>query len=182
MTSPATTPSLAQATPGLGRQSVSPDLTIVVRDHRPAPQGSKRHVGNGRIVEQSKRVAPWRAAVHAAAAGAMTSRHIRRYGGRPASWPQPLDGPLSVEVVFTVRKPTSAPKTRTTWPTTRDSGDIDKLLRSTFDALGTARAISDDSRIVEVAARKVHPSEGLDALDEPGAVIRIWQLGEAVDR
>lgn len=171
MTAPATTPTPAQTTP---------DLTVVVRNHRPAPQGSKRHIGNGRMVEQSKRVAPWRAAVHAAAAGAMTSRHIRRYGGPPASRPQPLDGPLSVEVVFTVRKPTSAPKTRTRWPTTRDSGDIDKLLRSTFDALGTGGAIHDDARIVEVTARKVHPGEGLDALDTPGAVVRIWRLGEAV--
>lgn len=26
----------------------------------PAPQGSKRHVGEGRMVESSKRVKPWR--------------------------------------------------------------------------------------------------------------------------
>ncbi|MCY0960819.1 RusA family crossover junction endodeoxyribonuclease [Streptomyces sp. H27-H5] len=147
--------------------NATPDLTVTVLSHRPAPQGSKRHVGRGRLIEQSTRVKPWRAAVdeavRAAVAGAV-----------------PLDGPLSVEIAFTVRKPASAPKTRITWPTTRDSGDLDKLLRSTFDALTTAGAIADDSRIVEVTARKMHPGEGLDALDGPGAVIRVWRLTPAV--
>jgi Holliday junction resolvase RusA-like endonuclease len=144
-----------------------PALTITVLGHRPAPQGSKRHVGRGRLVEQSLRVKPWRQAVHDATTSALANTGIG-----------PLDGPLSVEVALTVRKPVSAPKTRITWPTTRDSGDIDKLLRSTFDALTTGGAIADDSRIVEVIARKMHPGEGVDALEQPGAVIRVWQLGE----
>lgn len=148
--------------------TTAPDFTVTVHGHRPAPQGSKRHVGQGRLIEQSKRVKPWRKAAEDAARAAVTG--------------EPLDGPLSVEIAFTVRKPVSAPKTRLTWPTTRDSGDLDKLLRSTFDALTTAGAIADDSRIVEVTARKMHPGEGLDALDEPGAVIRVWQLTEGATR
>lgn len=152
-----------------------PDLEFTVH-HRPAPQGSKRHVGHGRLLEQSKRVAPWREAVDTAARAARVVSHI---GDVPVHKPS-LDGPLSVEIIFTVRKPASAPKTRVTWPTTRDSGDIDKLLRSTFDALSTSGAIADDSRIVEVVARKVFPGEGLDALETPGAVIRVWRLTEAV--
>jgi len=143
----------------------TPDLEIIVR-HRPAPQGSKRHIGGGRLIEESKRVAPWRRAVAAAACAVLTGDD-----GEPRA---PLDGPLSAEVVFTVRKPQS--HKRVSWPTTRDSGDIDKLLRSTFDALASAGAIVDDARVVEVTARKVHPGEGLDALDEPGAVIRVWRL------
>jgi hypothetical protein len=169
-------------TPATGSTPARPDLEFTVTDHRPAPQGSKRHVGRGRLLEQSKRVAPWREAVDKAARAAMAFRHMKRYGGYPAIPPQPLDGPLSVEVVFTVRKPASAPKRRVTWPTTRDSGDIDKLLRSTFDALTTGGAIADDSRIVEITARKVFPGEGLDALETPGAVIRVWRLAEAVAR
>ncbi|MBE4796181.1 RusA family crossover junction endodeoxyribonuclease [Streptomyces caniscabiei] len=170
--------------PATGSTPARPDLEFTVTDHRPAPQGSKRHVGRGRLLEQSKRVAPWREAVDTAARAAALARHILEYGGRPApgAAPAPLDGPLSLEVVFTVRKPASAPKTRVTWPTTRDSGDIDKLLRSTFDALTTAGAIADDSRIVEITARKVFPGEGLDALETPGAVIRVWRLAEAVAR
>lgn len=166
------------AAPATGQPA--PDLEFTVRDHRPAPQGSKRHVGQGRLLEQSKRVAPWRVAVDEAARAAMTVRHMLKYGGMPAAPPQPLDGPLSVEIVFTVRKPASAPKRRVTWPTTRDSGDLDKLLRSSFDALTTGGAIADDSRIVEVSSRKVFPGEGLDALETPGAVIRVWRLPEAV--
>lgn len=157
-----TRPAAVTATPA--------DLTITVAGHRPAPQGSKRHIGQGRLIEQSRRVKPWRTAVAEAVAPFTLSLEA------------PLDGPLSVEITFTVRKPASAPKTRITWPTTRDSGDLDKLLRSTFDALTEAGAIADDSRIVEVVARKVHPGEGLDALDEPGAVIRVWRLAEAVAR
>lgn len=172
------TPTLP-VTPAADPTSARADLEFTVH-HRPAPQGSKKHVGRGRLLEQSKRVAPWREAVDTAARAALNARHVLEHGGRPAIAPQPLDGPLSVEVVFTVRKPASAPKTRVTWPTTRDSGDIDKLLRSTFDALTTSGAIADDSRIVETVARKVFPGEGLDALEEPGAVIRVWRLTEAV--
>ena len=172
-----TAPTLPEA-PAATAAGPRPDLEFTVH-HRPAPQGSKRHVGRGRLLEQSKRVAPWREAVDTAARAAVNARHVLEHGGRPAVAPMPLDGPLSVEIVFTVSKPASAPKTRVTWPTTRDSGDIDKLLRSSFDALTTAGAIADDSRIVEVVARKVFPGEGLDALEQPGAVIRVWRL-EAV--
>ncbi|WKD36553.1 RusA family crossover junction endodeoxyribonuclease [Streptomyces xanthophaeus] len=173
----------AAGMPILPAAGTSPaDLTIVVRNHRPAPQGSKRHVGRGRLIEQSTRVRPWREAVETAVRKAMTIRHAIKHGGVPGGPYDPLDGPLSVEIAFTVRKPASAPKYRLTWPTTRDSGDLDKLLRSTFDALTTSGAIADDSRIVEVTARKMHPGEGLDALDEPGAVIRVWRLTEAAAR
>lgn len=151
--------------------SEEPDLVVVVVHHRPAPQGSKRHVGHGRMVEESKRVEPWRKAVAVAA---------RQSIG--ADW-QPLDGPLAIEVVFTVRKPKSAPKTRQTWPCTRDSGDIDKLLRSTFDALATdVRAIADDSRVIHVAAVKAFPGEHPGTLPQPGAVIRVWQLNPTNDQ
>lgn len=155
----------ALVAPGTTPGAAGPALTVVVRGHRPAPQGSKRHVGGGRMVEQSKRVAPWRAAVVAAV------RQVR------AAACAPLDGPLAVEATFTVVKPATASKRRISWPTTRHSGDLDKLLRSTFDALTDARAISDDARVIEVTARKVYPGQGRRALDAPGAVIRIWTLG-----
>lgn len=155
-----------------------PDLTITVTNHRPAPQGSKTKSRYGAIIDDNPRTKPWRKAVHDAAAKAMACGHLDARTV-PAA---PLDGPLSVEVTFTVTKPASAPKRRVTWPITRASGDIDKLLRSTFDALTTGGAIADDSRIVEVRATKVHPGEGVDALDQPGAVIRIWNLNAGADR
>lgn len=150
-------------------------LTIVVHG-RPAPQGSKKYAGHRRnsasgrisavLVEQSKRVKPWRALVTRAAMDTMLDTQLT----------EPLDGPLEAEIVFTVRKPASAPKRRRTWPTTRDSGDIDKLLRSTFDGIADAQAVADDSRIIRVTATKTFPGEHPEALAEPGAVIRLYTL------
>lgn len=122
----------------------------------PAPQGSKRHVGGGRMIESSKKVKPWREAVKWAAVEAR----------RGAS---PLEGALSVLLVFTLPKPQSAPKTRKTWPSKKP--DIDKLIRSTFDALTDAGIWIDDAQVVSLLARKVFPLEGEDALDAPGVKV-----------
>ncbi|MFJ8727713.1 RusA family crossover junction endodeoxyribonuclease [Streptomyces sp. NPDC093269] len=151
-------------------------LTIVVHG-RPAPQGSKKYAGHRRnsasgrisavLVEQSKRVKPWRALVTAATQQAITTAE---------SDYEPLDGPLEAEVIFTVRKPASAPKRRRTWPVTRDSGDLDKLLRSTFDGIADGQAVVDDARIIAVTATKTFPNEHPEALSEPGAIIRLYTL------
>ena len=52
-------------------------LTVIVYG-TPAPQGSKRHVGHGRMIEQSKRVKPWRNDVKAAAETAIVEWEQRR--------------------------------------------------------------------------------------------------------
>jgi Holliday junction resolvase RusA-like endonuclease len=150
-------------------------LTIVVYG-RPAPQGSKKYAGHRRnaasgrvsavLVEQSKRVKPWRALVTTAAMNAVLDHRLT----------VPLDGPLEADIVFTVLKPASAPKRKQTWPTTRHSGDVDKLIRSTFDGIADAGAVTDDSRIIRVTAAKAFPGEYPGALDEPGAVIRLYTL------
>jgi crossover junction endodeoxyribonuclease RusA len=132
-------------------------ITITVYG-TPGPQGSKRHVGNGRMVESSAKVKPWREAVIWAARGV---------GGK-------IPGPVGVDITFTLPKPKSAPKTKRTWPDRKP--DIDKLVRSTFDALTSAGAIEDDARVVNVSAYKVFPGEGPDALDVPGCVIRLWTV------
>lgn len=160
-------------------------LTVVVHG-RPAPQGSKKYAGHRRnaksgrisavLVEQSKRVKPWRALVTAATRDAITAGHPSH---APVHTP-PLDGPLEAEIVFTVRKPASAPKRRRTWPITRDSGDLDKLLRSTFDGIADAAAVVDDARIIRVTATKTFPLEHPEALTEPGAIIRLYTLTGAL--
>jgi Holliday junction resolvase RusA-like endonuclease len=132
----------------------SESITITVIG-TPGPQGSKRHVGGGRMVESSKKVKPWREAVVWAA---------REVGGK-------IVGPLWAEMVFTLPKPKSAPKTRRTLPDRKP--DIDKLVRSTCDALTTAGVYEDDARIVSLTASKVFPGEGIDALDVPGCVIHL---------
>ncbi len=143
------------------------DLTVHVTGS-PAAQGSKRHVGGGRLIEQSKAVAPWRKAVKAAATEAM-GRHLLT---------APLGGPLLADITFTVRKPASAPKRRRTWPAVRP--DLDKMLRATFDALTEAQVWLDDGQVVEVTGRKVFPDEHDLALPAPGAVIRVWRIGGEV--
>ena len=140
----------------------------------PAPQGSKKFVGftkpkpgeaRGHAImkESSDKVAPWREDVNRAGRAVMDGR-------------APIDGPIIARMVFTVRKPASAPKTRRTYPCVKP--DLSKLLRSTEDALKTAGVIADDSRIVEYSrAAKVFPLEDPEALEALGVRIEIRRLG-----
>jgi len=165
-----------------------PLITITVYG-APAPQGSKRHVGGGVMVEMSKKLKPWRQDVKQAALDHLI---VGQIGDAPIHRP-PLDGPLAVEMVFTVRdKPTSKPTwwpkdtrwSRLAWWRPASTPDLSKLIRSTEDALTDARVWKDDARVVEYRrAAKVfvdQPGEP-DALRAPGAIIRIWAVpAEAV--
>jgi crossover junction endodeoxyribonuclease RusA len=73
-------------------------------------------------------------------------------------------------MVFTLPKPRSVPKRRRTWPDRRP--DLDKLQRSTLDALVSAGTIEDDGRLVAIRAATVFPALS-EALDVPGARIRV---------
>jgi crossover junction endodeoxyribonuclease RusA len=131
----------------------------------PAPQGSKRLIGHTRagrgiLVESSAKVKPWREAVKYAA---LETRECC------------INGPVDVEMVFTLPKPKSAPKKRRTWPDRKP--DLSKLIRSTEDALTDAGVWEDDARVVHCDAAKVFPGEHPDALAVPGAVIRIKEVG-----
>ncbi|MBC6464284.1 RusA family crossover junction endodeoxyribonuclease [Actinomadura alba] len=139
----------------------------------PAPQGSKRHVGNGVMIESSKKVKPWREAVKHAAGELITDPGAP---GRITTIGFPLDGPLLLEICFTLHRPKSAPKKR---HRPDRMPDLSKLIRSTEDALTDAGVWADDARVVGVSARKVYPhphSGDPDALAMPGAVIRIWEI------
>ncbi|MDM4721139.1 RusA family crossover junction endodeoxyribonuclease [Micromonospora sp. WMMA1363] len=148
----------------------APLLTITAYG-LPAPQGSKRHIGRGVMIESSKRVKPWRDDVKNAAERFIESQRVRGL-----HW-TPLDEPLAVSMVFTLPKPASAPKQRRTWPMRLP--DLSKLIRSTEDALTDAGIWRDDARVVECTARKVYPGEDESALASPGVVVRIRSL--AVD-
>ena len=58
-------------------------------------------------------------------------------------------GAVFLDVTFWVPRPASAPKTLDIWPTTRGSGDWDKLARAIGDSLVDAAAIVDDSQICD---------------------------------
>lgn len=122
---------------------------------RPIPQGSKRHVGRGILVESSN-VKPWRDSIVATA--------IEAAGMDWCGYA----GPVRMEVTFAFRRPKSHYRTGAnadllrngapTFPSNQANGDLDKLLRAVFDALTTAAVIRDDSQVVEVSAGKIYLS------------------------
>lgn len=111
-------------------------VTSVFIPGRPAPQGSKRHLGNGIMVESSKAVKPWRVDVAWA---------VR------AHFPTPLDGAVRLELEFVMPRPKSAPKRST--PPAIKRPDVDKLARAVLDAI-TGVVVADDSQVVELVASK----------------------------
>lgn len=130
----------------------------------PAAQGSKRHVGNGVMVETSKNLPSWRASVI-------------EYAQKAYQGP-PLDGPLELQVTFWFPRPKSARRSaryKTTAP------DLDKLCRGIGDALQLAGTISSDARIVRwVAEKKVVPHllADLDLPDGIGADVTVSVLDD----
>lgn len=154
------------------------DLTVY---GRPAPQGSKKafaHATTGKVItqEMSKYVKPWRSDVRDAALVLLARE------GRAGF---PMDGPLVVDMVFTAARPQSHYRTGRNAHLLKDSAplrptgapDLSKLARSTEDALTSAGVWRDDSRVVEYGRlAKVYAGEDVDALDAPGAVIRVRQM------
>ena len=139
-----------------------PVIELTVQGLDPAPQGSKRHVGGGRLIESSKRVKPWRAAV----------AHEARLAG------QQVTGPCAVLMGFCFTRPkghykangelrASAPR----YCVVRRN-DLDKCCRSTLDGLVDGGLLVDDCLVVELFARKRYCGIG----EEPGAVVRIRPL------
>ncbi|WP_307864186.1 RusA family crossover junction endodeoxyribonuclease [Mycolicibacterium fortuitum] len=118
-----------------------------------APQGSKRHVGRGILVESSKEVGPWRERVVLAAHEAMA--------GRPV-----IDGAVAVTLSFVLPRPKSAPKSKTPPATKRP--DLDKLERACLDAL-TDVVFADDSQVISLLGHKVIAELG----QAPGVTIRV---------
>jgi Holliday junction resolvase RusA-like endonuclease len=127
----------------------------------PAPQGSKRHVGGGRMIESSKKVAPWREAVVWAFREAIKDRE----------WTV-ISEPVFMKVTFSLQRPKSAPK-RITRPAKYP--DVSKLIRSTEDGMTTAGVYVDDALIVSIEAHKVFAGSA-EGLEVPGAVIEVWTL------
>jgi len=131
-----------------------------------APQGSKRHVGHGRMVESSKRVGPWREAIVAEA---------QRQGVAGLM----LDGPLSLSADFLLPRPRGHYGTGRNARQVKASAplapigrpDADKLLRAVMDALTQAGVWTDDCRVASVHAYKRWATDALS----PRAVIAVWE-------
>lgn len=119
-------------------------------DGIPAPQGSKIRTRYG-MFEASKRVKPWRDAVIA------TVRNMEK-----------IAPPYEVTVHFLIPRPKT---TKAEYPVAPSIGDVDKLLRSTYDGLTQGGLITDDRFIVRGAQKKTWADD-----DGPGALIHVSQV------
>lgn len=120
----------------------------------PRPQGSKRHVGRGIMVESSKYVKDWRSLVSLAAKGAMGDAAL-------------MDGPLQMIVSFHFPRPKSHSKTKrlSVWHTSKP--DASKLLRAAEDAM-TGIVFGDDSQLCVIDVSKVYD-------DHPGVRVHVFK-------
>ena len=136
----------------------------------PAPQGSKKHIGRGIMVESSKRVKPWRQDV--------------KLDTREQFIGPPIVGPVFLSITFWIPRPKSHYKTKNgiltdvikpnapLYSTSCMDGDIDKLARCTLDGLSAkcgGCVIADDSLVVELTCRKRY----VTALETTGATITV---------
>ena len=121
----------------------------------PAPQGSKKYLGNGIMVESSKAVKPWRVDVAWAAREAFLT---------------PFDGPVRLELGFVMPRPKSAPKKST--PPAIKRPDVDKLARAVLDAI-TGVVVVDDSQIVHLVATKRIAEIG----EQSGVELTAYEIG-----
>lgn len=119
----------------------------------PMSQGSKRHVGGGRLIESNAdRLKPWRANV--------TSTFVDTVG--PDWHPFTRSTPVEIVLSFYFARPLGHFRTgrnahllrdaAPSWPTGKP--DLDKLERAVFDGLTDAGAWADDSQVVSVIASK----------------------------
>ena len=123
----------------------------------PAPQGSKRHVGRGVLVESSKAVGPWRERIAWFTAQAMTTHPV-------------TTNAVTIRLDFVMPRPASTPK-RVTPPAVKRP-DLDKLARAALDAI-TGIAIADDSQVIDLHATKRLAEIG----EPPGLTITITPEG-----
>lgn len=119
-----------------------------------APQGSKRSLGNGILIESSKRVKPFRADVREGAMQVWTE-----------DWP--MDAPMRASYAFHFRRPQShfttkgaLTKRAPLHATGRNLGDIEKLARAVSDALSGV-LFHDDSQVVELRLDKRYGTKDL---------------------
>lgn len=121
---------------------------------KPLPKGSLRHIGNGRMIEQTK-VKTWMADIR--------QQISRDYGGTPPLF----DVPVRVTLSFRFPRPAAA-KNRL-YPHMRSTGDLDKLCRAVLDAL-QPDVLEDDSLVVSLTAKKRYETNespaGVDILIE----------------
>ncbi|CRK59052.1 Phage Holliday junction resolvase [Alloactinosynnema sp. L-07] len=122
-----------------------PQVLRVFVPGRPAPQGSKRaivHKQSGKAItmESSKAVKPWRADVRQALVDDAGQPVVR------------IAGAIVVTLEFVLPRPKYLARKAT--PPHTKAPDVDKLVRSTFDAITSAGVWADDACAVRIDASK----------------------------
>ena len=142
---------------------ISQPSVLTIKGIESAPQGSKKHVGRGIMVETCKRLKSWRKEV------SLRAKLIVD---------EIIEEPVEVEVVFWFKRPLkhylpnkmirqSAP----VYITNKNKGDLDKHCRALLDSL-TKSAFADDSQVVSLHAVKKY----CDTESETGATIKIRSI------
>ena len=139
------------------------EYIITIKGIESAPQGSKKHVGRGIMVETCKRLKTWRKEV-----SLMAKLIVNEI----------IEEPVEVEVVFWFKRPLkhylpngmlrqSAP----VYITNKNKGDLDKHCRALLDSL-TKSAFADDSQVVSLHAVKKYS----ETESQTGAIIKIRSI------
>ncbi|MGR6922623.1 RusA family crossover junction endodeoxyribonuclease [[Actinomadura] parvosata] len=146
----------------------------------PTGQGNLKTGRHGKSYHANdKELREWRGKVRQAAVLATGVHERQPFGSQecvlcdqPAKVHAALLGPVRLEAVVTVARPRTV---RAAWPITRSASDWDHYARAIGDAL-TGVAYTDDSQICDGRAITTYPGTHPDALDKPGALIRIWPM------
>jgi len=139
------------------------EYIITIKGIESAPQGSKKHVGRGIMVETCKRLKSWRKEV------SLRAKLIVD---------EIIEEPVEIEVVFWFKRPLkhylpngmvrqSAP----VYITNKNKGDLDKHCRALLDSL-TKSAFADDSQVVSLHAVKKY----CETESQTGATIKIRSI------
>lgn len=146
-------------------------LVIQVKG-RPAPQGSKEQGSAGQLLESSAYLPAWRQAVRIGAFKAYAEAGV----GADRLPLMPAGTPVHIEVcTFRVIRGVQCGAAGSDLPLGKP--DIDKLLRSTLDALGgasgnkSARLFADDSQVISI--RGLTKVWAVPGVTEPGATLII---------
>jgi crossover junction endodeoxyribonuclease RusA len=126
--------------------------------YRKGPTGAPEFTGKVAQVESSRAVKPWREDVRAALLDENGQPRVR------------IVGAVTAELEFLLPRPKRLHGKAT--PPHVSTPDVDKLVRSTFDAITSAGVWSDDKAVVDVRARKRYAEDH----EVPGAHITITSL------
>ena len=111
----------------------------------PVPQGSFRHIGNGRIIAANPKLNAWRETIAEAI-------------NQDPNAPYQLEVPITIQLTFILPRPKTVKRTSHTV-----KPDLDKLSRAVCDAISLYRyshVIKDDSLITDLHAAKRYTTDG----------------------